>query len=399
MRRRLRELRLSRYGSARCRQLQPGAAATRSRRSCWVGRPTARSTPCATSASSGRISPAISRTTGSVSPKLTVNLGLRWETTLPPIEEHDRWSDFSPTTPNPGADNRPGALIYAGTGEGRQGSRTLADSWFGGFGPRIGFAYSVNDKTVIRANFARSFSQVTTTTGSTHQKGFTQTFSFGTAARAHADVPVERWTADLPGAAVHLAFLPERRGHAVVAGSGSHPAAGAELLEPVDSAAAHRFAGARRRYNGVAGTHLQAGLLNYNQVPYQYSQQFTQGAARHCASTIRRRPRRSRRSASGCRTRTSENFGNRATVAQALRPYPQYTDINTWDGNGDHSGHSTYHAGVIKLEKRFAHGMSFTTSYVFSKMLTDSDTYWITDNPAPPTSTIGGWRSRSAPTT
>ena len=28
-------------------------------------------------------------------------------------------------------------------------------------------------------------------------------------------------------------------------------------------------------YNAVAGTHLQAGLLNYNQVPFQYSQQFT----------------------------------------------------------------------------------------------------------------------------
>ena len=64
-----------------------------------------------------------------------------------------------------------------------EGSRQLADAWFGGFGPRIGFAYSVNDKTVIRMNFARSFSQVTTTTGSTHQKGFTQTFSFGTSQR------------------------------------------------------------------------------------------------------------------------------------------------------------------------------------------------------------------------
>jgi hypothetical protein len=104
-----------------------------------------------------------------LSPKLTVNLGLRWETTLPPVEELDRWSDFSPTTPNPGADNRLGALIYAGSGEGRQGSRQLADAWFGGFGPRIGFAYSVNDKTVVRMNFARSFSLVTTTTGSTHQ--------------------------------------------------------------------------------------------------------------------------------------------------------------------------------------------------------------------------------------
>ena len=35
-------------------------------------------------------------------PEADVNLGLRWETTLPPVEELDRWSDFSPTTPEPG---------------------------------------------------------------------------------------------------------------------------------------------------------------------------------------------------------------------------------------------------------------------------------------------------------
>ncbi len=68
-------------------------------------------------------------------------------------------------------------------------------------------------------------------------------------------------------------------------------------------------------------------------------------------------------------------------MAQALRPFPQYTTINTWDGGGDHSGHSSYHAGVVKLDKRFAQGFTFTTSYVFSKLFTDADTYWITDNP------------------
>jgi hypothetical protein len=67
------------------------------------------------------------------------------------------------------------------------------------------------------------------------------------------------------------------------------------------------------------------------------------------------------------------------SVAQALRPYPQYTGIDTWSGAGDHSGHSTYHAGIIKVEKRYATGMTFQTSYVLSKLLTDSDSYWVTD--------------------
>jgi hypothetical protein len=68
--------------------------------------------------------------------------------------------------------------------------------------------------------------------------------------------------------------------------------------------------------------------------------------------------------------------GQRATVAQALRPYPQYNLIDTSSGGGDHSGHSTYHAAIIRLEKRYDNGLTFQTSYVFSKLLTDSDSYW-----------------------
>ena len=67
---------------------------------------------------------------------------------------------------------------------------------------------------------------------------------------------------------------------------------------------------------------------------------------------------------------------SRATVAQALRPFPQYSTIDTAGGQGDHSGHSTYHAGLVKLEKRYASGITFQTSYVFSKLLTDADSAW-----------------------
>ncbi|HUS05952.1 MAG TPA: TonB-dependent receptor, partial [Bryobacteraceae bacterium] len=317
-----------------------------------------------------------------VTPKLSVNLGLRWETALPPVEELNRWSDFSPTTPNPGADNRPGALIYAGTGEGRQGSRNLADSWFGGFGPRIGFAYSWDQKTVIRANYARSFSQVTATTGSTHQKGFTQTTSFPNASSGLSpsfllkdglpSYPVPPFISpsfqngkDMPWwQGNQLARLPEQNSWNL------------SIQRQLTSSLVLDLS-----YNAVAGSHLQAGMLNYNQVPYKYSQQFSNAqlglkfndpaAAGQIAALGVALPY----------SNFVKDFGNNATVAQALRPFPQYTDINTWDGNGDHSGHSTYHAAVLKLDKRYAHGLSFTTSYVFSKMLTDADTYWITDYP------------------
>jgi len=73
---------------------------------------------------------------------------------------------------------------------------------------------------------------------------------------------------------------------------------------------------------------------------------------------------------------TAPYLGFTGTVKQALRPYPQYTQIDTFGGQGDHSGHSTYHAGMIRLEKRYSAGLTFQTSYVFSKMITDADSYW-----------------------
>ena len=110
-----------------------------------------------------------------VRPNLMLNLGLRWETTLPPTGENDNWSDFDPNLPNPGAGGLPGALIYAGTGPGLVGTRSLADSYFKAFGPRFGLAYSLNDKTVIRASWGLSYANITTVTGSTHTLGFTLT--------------------------------------------------------------------------------------------------------------------------------------------------------------------------------------------------------------------------------
>src|ERR1022692_5047393 len=65
-----------------------------------------------------------------VSDKLVLNLGLRYDINLPPTGLNDRWSDFSPTTPNPAAGGIPGAVLFAGNCSGCAGSRTLADSWY-----------------------------------------------------------------------------------------------------------------------------------------------------------------------------------------------------------------------------------------------------------------------------
>ncbi len=72
---------------------------------------------------------------------------------------------------------------------------------------------------------------------------------------------------------------------------------------------------------------------------------------------------------------TNPAFQRSMTVGQALRPYPQYLTIDS-SQSGDKSGHSAYNALVLKLDRRFSRGLTMQWSYAFSKILTDSDTYY-----------------------
>ena len=56
------------------------------------------------------------------------------------------------------------------------------------------------------------------------------------------------------------------------------------------------------------------------------------------------------------------------SVAQALRPYPQY--CYTLQGVNEKQGTSDYNSLQVKLEKRFSHGTYFLVSYTFSRLYT-----------------------------
>ena len=121
-------------------------------------------------------------------------------------------------------------------------------------------------------------------------------------------------------------------------------------------------------YNATIGAHLEAGLLNLNQLPFGDFQKYglsllqsniTSAAARAAGIPI-------------------PYPGFTGSVAQALRPYPQYLTVDTSAGNGDKSGHSTYHSMVLKLQRRFSQGFALQTSYVLSKIMSDADSYQIT---------------------
>jgi hypothetical protein len=96
-----------------------------------------------------------------ITSKLTLDLGLRWDY-LPPFHElRDRWTFLNPTMTNP-LTNSPGVLQFAGNYGGAGvscGCATPVQTYWKNWGPRVGLAYQINDKTVIRAGFAQVFSQ------------------------------------------------------------------------------------------------------------------------------------------------------------------------------------------------------------------------------------------------
>ncbi len=79
-----------------------------------------------------------------VTPKLTLNLGLRWEIILPFYEVTNRMSQADLSVPNPGAEGRLGAIVF--------GDR-FQETYYGLLGPRFGFAYQVSDRMVVRGGY------------------------------------------------------------------------------------------------------------------------------------------------------------------------------------------------------------------------------------------------------
>ena len=86
------------------------------------------------------------------SPRLTLNLGVRYEVTTPYWEQHNLQSNFDPalaTGANPAA-----AIVPVSTTKNRYGYKPDHND----IAPRVGFAFAVDEKTAIRGGYGISFS-------------------------------------------------------------------------------------------------------------------------------------------------------------------------------------------------------------------------------------------------
>jgi Carboxypeptidase regulatory-like domain len=300
-----------------------------------------------------------------VTDRLTVNLGLRFEYQTSRTEQYDRYSTFDPTVPNPGAGGRPGALIFAGTGSGRTGTRIFEDPPKDGWGPRFGFAYRLGDKNVIRGGYGIYYAGVPFSQFMGRPTvGFTSNPTAPNLTNGLS--PAFYWDDGFPQSDVKLPPFIDP-----AFGNGTSPIAvdkkGSLTLPRTQnwSLTVERQVSANMvldlSYIGNRGTRLVNNWQSLGTAANMNDPSVLGLGASLLQADINSPEAR----AAGIAIPYGGFAGN---VAQALRPFPQYQSIlyrNVPTGN------STYHSFQTKLDKRFSSGLQFRVAYTFSKLIGD----------------------------
>ena len=299
-----------------------------------------------------------------LTPKLTLNIGLRWEVQVPTSDPLGRISYMDPSLPNPGAGNLPGAYVFGGDGPGRQGFQRFFDIHYKGFAPRVGFAYSPTRNMVIRGGYGIFYKEFINQGVGLPQTGFSITPSFPSA--DNGLTPGFYWDSGFPQnfnrPPLILPTVANGQGAAVVEKStgGVIP-----YTQQWNLTIERQLSGTlmiSSAYVANKGSHLYDGMQRNQVSPALY----TLGDA-----LLRAQINSPAAQAAGFRQPFPgfvDLYGSRATVAQALRPYPQYQGVSTV---GSPYANSTYNSFQFKLDQRFSKGLTSTVAYTFSKYLSD----------------------------
>ncbi|MBS1829923.1 MAG: carboxypeptidase regulatory-like domain-containing protein [Acidobacteria bacterium] len=324
--------------------------------------------------------------------KLTFNLGLRYETEGPNTERYNRSNrgfDFITVNPanaaaraayaqNPlpevpaSAFTLNGGLLFSGV---NGVSRALWDRNHN-FASRAGLAWQLGTRMVVRAGYGLFFETLGADKSDSGQLGFNQRTRFnpsndnGVNFTSTLANPFPNGLLAAPGASGGLTtylglapgfFYPQRRTGYVQRWTFTiQRQLGANWLVEAG-------------YTGNRGTRL-GSPVEYNAVPGQYlSTSPTRDNDTNAAL--------SRNVANPFRGITlfesSPAFLSNANVArsQLLRPYPHFTGISSTT----HQGYSWYHAGHLRLERRFRAGYSLSGHYTWSKFMEGVDRLNVQD--------------------
>ncbi len=305
-------------------------------------------------------------------PKLTVNVGLRWDILLPFTENNNQIVYLNPTGLNPAAGNLPGVAAKFGTCASPICSGvTRADIHFRNFGPRLGFAYALNEKTVVQAGYNFAYlnagayeygsSKVAVSYGNLLLGSFTRN-STGGVTPGYGEWDMNPLPAPPPvpvgpslgiGNTIHALDL-------VNAGRAPYLQqwnVNVQRQLPWNTFLQAAFIGNR-------AIHLD-GQLNPISQPNP--------SILSLGSTLRANINSPEAVAAGVKApyaNYSNDLGGNATVAHTLSPFPQYSNVYN---NFDDTSTASYKGLQISLEKRFSNGLSFLTSYTLSRTLANVD--------------------------
>jgi hypothetical protein len=309
--------------------------------------------------------------------KLTVTAGVRWE--IPGVwkERYNRIASFNPSEINPAAkgilvNGQPvnGALDFVLSSQ--HPEQGVKAEHFKLFAPRLGIAYRVNDKTVIRAGAGIYF--LPSNLQFSESPWAMPLSSIGTPWVATLDGGVT------PGNPISDPFpngftpapgnLPHDTAQSLLLGSGLTNIPLRNAPYPYQSQ--WNFTLQRQLWGGVAveaayagssGVHLPFGTYQLDSIPTGY---LSTGSA---LNQLVENPFYGL-------VKTGTLAQPTVQRGQLLLPFPEYTSVAS---GGGYVGNSTYHALQMKVEKRTPGGGSVLAAYTFSKLLANvnSLTGWL----------------------
>ncbi|MBI4888971.1 MAG: TonB-dependent receptor [Acidobacteria bacterium] len=289
-----------------------------------------------------------------VNSKLTLNLGLRYEV---PIGWHvpggNGYSEVDINVPNPGASGRPGALVFSGAGPGRTGVKRFYPTDWQAIGPRLGFAYQILPKTVIRGGWSIYYQGLSS-------GGCGCRFGFAGSNTLSSDGlnPVINWQDGIPLAPGYRPppiIDPTYVNYQNVQYQG--PTAGQPgRIRNWSLDIQHEWKNwlFDVAYQGNRGTRLNS-TMDLNQLPTSYLQY---------GSLLGQRIDSPAAIAAGFK-KPYESFPSNLTVAQSLRSFPQYLQVASLFAG---YGKSWYDALQVKVERRFG-SFQLITNYTWQKNL------------------------------